>query len=85
MVNDIAPMTPQKKEKSSNTYTSSRGAESSFKFIASMDGARTSSKGLLGVSLGSSSEESPVRESDNSSYNMQQTSNFFIIYNPPIE
>lgn len=49
-----------------NTYTSSGGAESSCKFIASTDGAKTSSKGLLGVSF----LESLVWESENKSYNI---------------
>lgn len=60
-----------KERNSTNTYTSSGGAESSFKFIARMDGAITSSKGLLGVLLGSSSIESLVWESENSSYSIQ--------------
>jgi hypothetical protein len=60
-----------KERKSPNTYASSGGAESSFKFIASMDGAITSSKGLLGVSLGRSSLSSLVWESENSSYNIK--------------
>lgn len=68
----------QKKEESFNSYSSSGGAESSFKFIASMDGARTSSNGLFGVSLSSSSLESLIRESENSSYIIQTGKLFFL-------
>lgn len=78
------------KIKFQNTYTSSTGAESSFKFIASKDGSRTSSRGLLCCSFGSSSFTSLVWEAQNKSYTMQKdimslqyiavsTTSFFIV------
>jgi len=59
----------QKHEKP-NTYTSSSGeAESSFKFIESIDGAKTSSEGLLDFSA--SSLVSLLSESEKSSWKLQ--------------
>jgi len=61
-----------KKHEKLKTYTSSSGeAESSFKFIESIDGTKTSSEGLLDFSFTASPLVSLLSESKKSSWKLQ--------------